>query len=234
MSEPMVSALLVGSTGLVGSNILSTLCALPSIKVVHALARRQPTSPDQKLDAIIEPESSKWPSRISAIQPTPSVFFSALGTTKALAGGVDKQREIDYDLNLALAKTAKEAGINTYVLISVVGATPGASNAYSRMKGDLEEAVKKLEFPHLVILRPGLIVGSRKDSRPPEAFARGVATLLGGISGGWLKDPWAQDADVIAKAAVASGLNAVEEETPKVRELGGHDIIRLGRTEWKS
>jgi len=230
----MVSTLLVGSTGLVGSHILSTLSTSPSVTVVHALARRQPNSSDQKLDTIIEPDSSKWASKISSIQPTPSVFFSALGTTKAQAGGVDKQRQIDYDLNLELAKTAKEAGVQVYVLISVFGATPGSSNAYSRMKGDLEEAVKKLDFAHLVILRPGLIIGSRNDSRPPEAFAQGIAKLLGGISGGWLKDGWAQDAAVIARAAVSSGLKALDNEAPKVWEVAQPDIIRLGRTEWKA
>lgn len=102
------------------------------------------------------------------------------------------------------------------------------------MKGELEEAVKELDFEKTVILRPGLIVGGREDSRPPEAAMRYVAGFLGAISSSWLKDGWAQDADVIAKAAVSSGLKALAGEGPKVWTMGQSDIVRLGKTEWKN
>jgi len=230
----MVSTLLLGGTGLVGSHILTTLFTSPTVSIVHALARRHLKSSDSKLQAIIEPESSQWPSKISSIQPTPSILFSTLGTTRGQAGGVENQRKIDYDLNLELATAAKTAGVKIIVLVSVVGAHPASSNPYSRMKGELEESVKKLDFPHTVILRPGLIIGGREDSRPPEAIAQALARFGGAISGGWLKDIWAQDADVIAKAAVSAGLKTLEDGAPKVSELAQADIIRLGRTEWKT
>jgi len=230
----MTSTVIIGSTGLVGSHILSTLLTLPSVTTVHALARRQPKTSDSKLQAVIEPESSKWTSRVAAIQPTPSIFFSALGTTRAQAGGVENQRKVDYYLNLDLAKAAKAAGVKVYVLISVHGASSKASNAYVQMKGQLDEAVKGLDFDHTVILKPGLIVGSREDSRPPEAIARGLAKFTRAISGGWLSDWWSQDADIIARAAVSAGLKSLEGTAPKVWELAQADIIRLGRTDWKS
>lgn len=102
------------------------------------------------------------------------------------------------------------------------------------MKGELEDSVKALEFEHTVIVRPGLIVGSREDSRPPEFVVRKIAGLFGMVSNS-LKDPWAQDADVIAKAAISAGLKALEggEEVPKVWTIGQGEIIKLGRTEWK-
>lgn len=106
---------------------------------------------------------------------------------------------------------------------------------YSKMKGELDEAVKGLDFDHTIILKPGLLVGSRQDSRPPEFAARKVADFLGYISGNRLKDVWAQDADVVAKAAVAAAMEAVDGRNgEKVRVLGQSDIVRLGRELWRS
>jgi uncharacterized protein YbjT (DUF2867 family) len=120
------------------------------------------------------------------------------------------------------------------VLVSSSGADATSRFGYPKMKGELEDAVKALDFEKTVILRPGLIVGSREDSRPSEAAVRHVARFLGGISGHWLTDGWAQDADVIAKAAVSGGLKALAGEGPKVWMLGQSEIVRLGRTEWKA
>jgi len=137
-------------------------------------------------------------------------------------------------VNIELAKAAKAAGTKTYVLISGSGASPNSYFAYPRMKGEIEEHIKEIGFEHTVILQPGLIGGTREESRPAEAVIRGVAAALGKLYSPVLKDPWAQDADVIARAAVAASLQV---ESGKVKEkvwvLGAKDIVRLGRTEWK-
>lgn len=139
-------------------------------------------------------------------------------------------------MNLELAKAAKESGTKVYVLISSGGADKDSNFAYMKMKGEIEEGVKELGFERTVILRPGLLVGQREDSRPTEAVFRAVAGFMGKIHPK-LKDVWAQDVDVIGKAAVKAGLLALEGETPegceKVWTLYGGDIIRLGKTEWK-
>lgn len=217
-----------------GSFILSNLLTLPSVSSVHVLARRQPKAIDSKLQPIIEADSSQWLSKLSSIQPTPPIFFSALGTTRAQAGGFENQRKIDYDLNLELAKAAKAAGVKIYVLISVGGMSKTSLFAYSRMKAELEEAVTELGFEHTIILKPGLIIGTREDSRPPEAVLKGIANLMGAVSGGYLKDWWAQDAEVIGRAAVSAGLKAFEGGAPKVWDIAQSEIVKLGRTEWKA
>lgn len=217
-----------------GSFILSNLLKHPSVSSVHALARRQPKATDSKLQPIIEADSSQWPSKLSSIQPTPSIFFSALGTTKAQAGSFENQRKIDYDLNLELAKAAKATGVKVYVLISSSATSKTSALAYSRMKAELEEAVTELGFEHTIILRPGLIVGTREDSRPSEAVFRGIAKFMGVVSGGYLKDWWAQDAEVIGRAAVSAGLKALEGGAPKTWDVAQSEILKLGRTEWKT
>ncbi|KAF7890808.1 uncharacterized protein EAF01_010617 [Botrytis porri] len=251
----MASASLVGSTGLVGSHILSTLLSHPSISTVHSLSRRDPkpstTSP--KLHALTSTDTSTWSSLLTSLSPSPLLFFSALGTTKAQAGSIEAQRKIDYDLNLELASTfspTAENGENgqernkIYILVSTHGANPSSMIPYSKMKGELEDAVKALldkkgsRVKHIIILRPGLIVGEREDSRPTEFVARKVAGWLGWVNPG-LQDFWAQDARVIGRAAVEAGVRAMRGgdgengEIPRVWELGQRDIVRLGKTEWR-
>ena len=162
------------------------------------------------------------------------VFISSLGTTRATAGGFENQRKIDYDLNVELAKAAKEAGTKSYVLISSSGANSSSMFGYMKMKGELEDAVKALDFEHVVILQPGLIVGQRASGTGiAELVLKKTATGAGSLSNR-LKDFWAQDAEVIARAAVRAGLDCVEgKEKEKVRVLGQADVVRLGRTEWQ-
>ena len=139
-------------------------------------------------------------------------------------------------MNLALARSAKDAGVKIYVLISSAGVSSKSMIPYSKMKGELEEAITSLDFDKTIFLKPGLIVGPRNDSRPPEYLMRAVATGMGKISGNKLKDFWAQDADVIGKAAVAAGLLAHEGKAPegKVWNIAQADVVRLGRTEWRT
>jgi hypothetical protein len=102
------------------------------------------------------------------------------------------------------------------------------------MKGELDEAVQQIGFEHVIILKPGSFVETREDSRPGEFMGRSMATFLGKISGGFLKDSWAQNADVVARAAVSALLDVMEKRiNENVRILNQQDVIRLGRTEWK-
>jgi uncharacterized protein YbjT (DUF2867 family) len=159
----------------------------------------------------------------------PKIFLSGLGTTKAAAGSIEAQRKIDYELNLDLARAAKDAGVDTYVLISSGSANAQSRFAYVRMKGELEDAVKGLGFKHTVILRPGLIVGGRGDSRPAEFAFQSVARAFRTITPA-LTDFWAQDATTIARAAVNAGIKCLEgEREPGVWVLGQGDIVALGK-----
>jgi hypothetical protein len=225
-------------------------------------------APPAKLHALIEPDSAQWAARLEAdaaaaaaaaepgaLQP-PRILFSALGTTRAQAGGLANQRAIELDLNMAVARAAHAAGARVFVLVSAAGASRTSLFPYTRLKGEIEDAAAALGFRRVVLLRPGLIVGARRESRPVEAAMRSVATWAGRLSGGGgsggggaLKDFWAQDADVIARAAVRAGLQCLEEVEKEEREgkaaaveggtetktegkvwvLQQADIIRLGR-----
>ena len=222
-----------GSSHHKGSRILSAALANSSISRVDTISRRTPEiaseGPQAKLTTLVSPDPSEWDKEIKSITPPPTIFFSSLGTTRGAAGGFENQYKLDHDVNLELARTAHDAGSKVYVLISSSGASATSSIPYSRMKGELEEDVKKLGFEKTVILRPGLISGTREESRPLEAGLRYVAGFLGKVNSS-LKDPWAQDASVIGQAAVNAGLKALNGDVnEKVWILHGKEILELGK-----
>ncbi|MCJ1450816.1 Protein fmp52, mitochondrial [Mycoblastus sanguinarius] len=236
MAENKVSAALVGCTGLVvyfagseGSHLLTTLVSLSSHPTVHALARRNLPTTASNLRPLTEADSSEWPASFKSLSPAPNIFLSALGTTRGQAGSFEAQRKIDYDLNLSLAKAAKDAGVKTYVLISSGGVSKSSLFSYSRMKGELEEAVTELNFPHTIILKPLLLMGKREESRPPEAMLQGIAKGLGMINKRLLTDWWTTDADVVARAAVNAGMQCAEGKKEEgLWMIGQSEILKLG------
>jgi len=104
--------------------------------------------------------------------------FKALGTTMKQAGRKEKQYEIDFTFNLNFAQKAKANGIENYVLVSSVGANLKSSIFYTRMKGELDEAVAKIGFKNLVILRPASLTGPRENKRIAEVISIPVLNLL--------------------------------------------------------
>lgn len=187
------------------------------------------------MNEVLEKDTTKWGEHIAALSPPPSAVFYALGTTRAAVGGFENQNKIEHEMNLQVAKAAKEAGTKTYVLISSAGASAGSMFGYPKMKGEIEDIVKALEFEHTIIVRPGLIVGEREQSRGVlEVGLRSFANGLGHLHHS-LKDSWAQDAETIARASVAAAAMAEKGEVKdKVWVLAQKDVVRLGKTEWKA
>ncbi|KAH6843053.1 protein FMP52, mitochondrial [Chaetomium sp. MPI-CAGE-AT-0009] len=232
----MASNLVIGSTGLVGSNILSTLLADSSISAVHTISRRAPKSTGPTLHATIEADTTQWAAKLTGIKPTPSTVFSALGTTRAQAGGIANQWKIDHDLNVELARAAKEAGVRNFVFISSTGSGGLLANylPYSKMKKGVEETVKGLGFESAIILRPAIILGDREEPHQGGPFVIGATRALGRWFGQGVQDSFGQEPDVIARAAVHAARIAAEGKAPsKYWVLESKEIVRLGRTEWK-
>ncbi|KAK4154359.1 hypothetical protein C8A00DRAFT_14513 [Chaetomidium leptoderma] len=233
----MTSSLLIGSTGLVGSHILSTLLADNTVNAVHTISRRAPKSTGPALHATVEADTAQWAARLSAIKPTPSTVFSGLGTTRQQAGGIANQWKIDHDLNVELAQAAKAAGARHFVFISSAGTSSmlGSTLPYSKMKRGVEDSVKALGFDTAIIVRPGMILGDREVPHQGGPLLIGAVRGLGRLFGMGAQDMFGQDAEVIARAAVQAAKMAEAGKAPaKYWVLEQSDIVRLGRTEWKS
>ncbi|GAB1315777.1 Protein fmp52, mitochondrial [Madurella fahalii] len=233
----MASTLIIGSTGLVGAHILSTMLASDVPSVVHTISRRPPKSTSPKLHAAVEADTTKWASLLSAITPPPTTLISGLGTTRVQAGGIANQWKIDHDLNVELARAAKQAGVRNFVFISSAGTRSLLSGyvPYSQMKRGVEDTVKELGFETAVIVRPGLILGQREVPHQGGPLLNSAVRGLGRLLGQGVADKFGQEAEVIARAAVHAARIAEEGKAPeKYWVLEAADIVRLGRTEWKS
>ncbi|KAI1102054.1 NAD(P)-binding protein [Jackrogersella minutella] len=230
------TAAVIGSTGLTGGHILSTLLGLDAFKSVYTISRRAPAAESPKLTATLEADTTKWASNLSSITPPPSVVFSALGTTRAQAGGIANQWKIDHDLNVELAKTAHEAGVKTFVFISSAGTRgfPSSHLPYSKMKNGVEDTIKSLGFDQAIILQPGLILGKREVEHTGGPLFNTVVRSLSKIGQG-VQDSFGQESEVIGRAAVHASILAAEGKAPsKFWVIGQADIVKLGRDEWKA
>lgn len=223
-----------GCTGLVGHHILATLLASDSTSTVQTISRRAPkTAPSPKLQATVEPDSSQWPAKLAALTPPPTTVYSALGTTRAAAGGLANQWKIDHDLNVDLVKAAKARGdVSTFVFISSGGTRglPFSASPYARMKNGVEDAIKEAGFDHAVILKPGLIKGEREVGRAGEGLMVGVSNLVGKVFGQRAMDTWSQDGEVIGRAAVrAAEMVAAGQAPAKYWVIEGLQISEMGK-----
>ena len=155
-----LKALVVGATGAVGKDLVEQLLQDEAFGSVVAFVRRPLSVESPKLTVHIvdfdHPE--QWRDLLRG-----DVLFSCLGTTIRAAGSQANQWKVDYTYQYEAAKAARENGVETYVLVSSIGASPKAKFFYPRMKGELEEAVKKLGFPACYVLQPPSLVRKGSD-----------------------------------------------------------------------
>ncbi|SCU77303.1 LAME_0A00584g1_1 [Lachancea meyersii CBS 8951] len=153
------NALVLGATGLCGSALLKYAAANAAFDSVATITRKElQGSQAEKVRSTVEKDSTKW---ADLIPDDISVIFSALATTKADAGGKEAFYKFDHDFNLELAKSAKNKGCKTFVLVSSIGADVNSSFFYLKTKGDLERDILALNFDKTIFLRPGALLGER-------------------------------------------------------------------------
>ncbi|KAM0331607.1 hypothetical protein ACHAQA_003286 [Verticillium albo-atrum] len=236
MTTPYTSAAVIGSTGLVGAQILATLLTTTAIKTT-TISRRAPANPTSSanLNALVEADTAAWAPKLTALAPPPHTVLSALGTTRAAAGGIANQWKIDHDLNVELVRAAKDAGVKTFVFVSSAGTRGliGSRAPYSRMKVGVEDAIRDAGFDNAVIVKPGAILGAREQPHFGGGFLNAAVRSLSYVSQG-LQDAVGQEHEVIARAAVRAAQVVAEGGAPeKYWVIESADIVRLGRTEWK-
>ncbi|MEO7111291.1 MAG: NAD(P)H-binding protein [Polyangiaceae bacterium] len=203
-----LTAVMIGATGLVGSQLLAQLLDDDRFSKVISFSRRKTGKTSTKLDEQIvdfdEPDS--W-----ALSVTGDVAFSALGTTIGQAGSQAAQKNVDYTYQFELAKTAAKNGVKTYALVSSGGASPSSVSFYSRIKGELDRDVQGLGFERIRIFRPSLLAGDREKSRAGEKIG---SVLLGAVNAIGIAKKYREiHGDVVAKAMI----NSVFDPKPGTR-----------------
>lgn len=210
-----MKALVIGATGSTGKALIEQLINNSDIKEVIAFVRREINFNNEKVKSEVvdfdHPED--WKELING-----DVAFSCMGTTLKDAGSKATQWKVDYDYQYQFAKNAKENNVDDFILVSAMGASANSKIFYSRMKGELEEAIKKLNFEKLTIFKPGML--ERPNSkRNMEVLALKILKALNQL--GLLKSQKALPTDVLAKAMV----NASKIKSKSFSEIKGQNIF---------
>ncbi len=215
-----MNALLLGPTGLTGHALLLRLLNDPDFKSVSIFHRRsgRVSHPRLKEKIIDFDKMDEWKSALHG-----DILFSALGSTLKKSGSKEAQYRVDYLYQYECARAAADNGVETYVLISAGMANSASKIFYSRMKGELEDAVKRLPFKRILIFRPGLLHGPRPDKRRMEGLfaqiSKGISLLPG------LAHLRALSGDDLARALIAAVKQPPQKEKIEVYE--SRDIFRL-------
>ncbi len=210
-----MKALVIGATGATGNDLVNQLCLDNDFDAVEIFVRRRSDFHHEKVKAHIidfdRPE--EWSHLVKG-----DVAFSCLGTTLKSAGSKHNQWKIDYDYQYQFAKAAKENLVEDYILVSAYGANPRSKLFYSRMKGDLEEAVKHLNFEKTTIFKPGML--ERKDTdRNGEVLGLKIIKFFNKI--GLFKSQRPLPTSVLAEAMI----NASKIKSKGFSEIKLHSIF---------
>jgi uncharacterized protein YbjT (DUF2867 family) len=168
-------ALLAGSTGLIGSQLLDLLLNDNHYSSVIAISRKPIATVNAKLTNLVCElrDLSNYKNQLKADD-----IFCCLGTTIKKAKSKEAFRAIDLDAPLLLAKISKEQGAKRFLLVSSLGASKNSSIFYNQVKGEVEEAIKQVGFDSLHILRPSLLLGPRKEERSGEDAAKFIYKIF--------------------------------------------------------
>jgi uncharacterized protein YbjT (DUF2867 family) len=192
----------VGSTGLVGSHLISILSKIYPKVISITRVKKNYSSPSLK-NVIIDFDDIKNEN----IFNKDNHLYIALGTTRKKAGSDQNFIKVDYDYCMDLANKALLSGVKRVSIISSVGSNPDSNLLYPRTKGLLEKELSKLPFEHISVMKPSLILGVRKEIRIAEKMAKFLFTLINPFLFGGLMKYKSIHARDIAKAMVYQIIN---------------------------
>ena len=173
MKDNKKSALILGASGLVGSEVLSLSLESDLYNKIVIVVRSPLTIKHNKLvEKIIDFDMPKW----EEIFPVDHVYC-CLGTTIKKAGSKTNFIKVDHDYPLAFAAAAKKWESSIFSVITAAGVSPESKIFYNNVKGQLEKKLKSLELFSTLIFRRSLLLGERKDFRLGEKIGRGIAKV---------------------------------------------------------
>lgn len=168
---------LFGATGLIGSYLLEFLLKDSDIHLINVVGRNPFHLQHDKINNIVidfEDVSS-----ISNSITGSEVVFVSIGTTMSKVNGDKiKYKSVDFDIIFNIANACKQKNINQFIYVSSLGANSSSSNFYLRLKGEIDEAVAKLNLNSTSVFRPSVLLGKRNESRPGEKIMQFVMPLL--------------------------------------------------------
>ena len=194
------TALVAGGTGLVGRSLAERLSVAGDVGMAVSLVRRNSGA---KLPKFREFKTDFDRLRLLP-DLRPRAAFCCLGTTIRTAGSQEAFRRVDHHYVLAFARAAREAGAETFCVVSSVGADAASGNFYLSTKGEMERDLEALGFPALHVMRPSLLLGKRTEKRPAERLGMLGGRLVAPLLLGTLRRYRPIQADTVAAALLAA------------------------------
>lgn len=184
MNTEKKTAILLGATGLTGKLVLQLLLKDSRYERIKLFSRSSVGVVDSKIEEhlgeIVDLEMFKKEFKGDEV-------FCCIGTTKAKTRDKELYRKIDFGIPSKAAELCKENGIDTLVIISALGANSKSNLFYNRTKGEMEDAVFRLQIPKTHILQPSLIGGKREEKRIGEWIFKQLMKMSNLVMAGPLK-----------------------------------------------
>ena len=215
----MKTALLFGASGLVGNHLLNQLISNNNYSRIKLFVRTTINISDPKIE-IIQTDFNNLENHKEDIKGDDCFF--CIGTTKKNSPDKNEYKRVELEVPKQIAQIAKSNLVNSFVFVSSGYADPKSSGDYLRFKGEVEEELKRLNFPKLGIMRPSFLLGDRKEKRIGEKIGIFVFKLLSPLFVGPLKKMKPIHSATVAKAMITITQNKVSKtifESDEIADL---------------
>ena len=196
-------ATLIGSTGLTGSFLVQRLLADSTITKVISISRKSLKIANPKLTEVLVSDLAQLPSIETKIRG--ELYFCCLGTTIKAAGSKESFEKVDHAAIVAFAKIAKVHDAKSFTFVSAMGANASSMFFYNQVKGRTENEVKALGLRSLIIFRPALLVGPRREFRLAEKIATKMLVPLSQLLPARTRKSLITEAETLGTRMLAEG-----------------------------
>ena len=217
----MKTALIFGSSGLVGKNLLNQIINNSNYSKVKIFVRSSLEISDQKVEIINT--DFKDLEKIKNLIIGDDCFF-CIGTTKKNSPDKNEYRRVELDLPKKIAQISKSNDIKSFIYVSSGFADPKNSGDYLKYKGLVEEEIKSLNFEKIGILRPSFLLGNRKENRVGEKIGIFIFKLLSPIFVGPIKKMKPIHSEKVAKAMIKIANENIQKTIFESNEIS--DLVR--------
>jgi len=215
----MKTALVFGSSGLIGGHLLNQLIKDTNYSKIKLFVRLVPEFSDPKVE-IIKTDFNSLENHKEDIKGDDCFF--CIGTTKQNSPDKNEYRRVELDVPKEIAQIAKSNSVNSFVFVSSGYADPKSSGDYLKFKGEVEEELKRLNFSKLGIMRPSFLLGDRKEKRVGEKIGIFIFKLLSPLFLGPFKKMKPIHSATVAKAMIRTANENLEKnifESNEIAEL---------------
>ncbi|MFT5592631.1 MAG: hypothetical protein ACI8SR_000993 [Oceanicoccus sp.] len=164
-----------GATGEVGRRLVEKLIVHNLNADIHVLVRAKSNLFDERVQQHIVDFSQLDSYKLDI---SFDIAYCCLGTTIKRAGSQSAFKCVDHNFILQFAHWAQHHGAKKFACISAIGANAKSSNFYLAVKGETEHALTQMDWHHLWLIRPSLLLGQRDEFRLGEYLGSIVSLFI--------------------------------------------------------